>query len=71
MEPQIKSKEIDEIISISTLINSTFEINEVLNRIMDSANRVVEAEASSLLLIDEVTNSLESQALARLQPYLQ
>jgi Nif-specific regulatory protein len=58
MEPRIKSKEIDEIINISTLINSTFEINEVLNRIMDSANRVVEAEASSLLLIDEVTDSL-------------
>ena len=58
MEPRIKGKEIDEIINISTLINSTLEINEVLNRIMDSANRVVEAEASSLLLIDEVTNSL-------------
>jgi Nif-specific regulatory protein len=58
MESRIKSKEIEEIITISTLINSTFEINEVLNRIMDSANRVVEAEASSLLLIDEVTESL-------------
>jgi Nif-specific regulatory protein len=40
------------------LINSTFEINEVLKRIMDSANRMVEAEASSLLLIDETTNDL-------------
>jgi Nif-specific regulatory protein len=47
-----------EIIKISTLINSTFDINEVLNRIMDSANRVVKAEASSLLLIDETNNTL-------------
>jgi len=47
-----------EIIEISTLINSTFDINEVLNRIMDSANRVVKAEASSLLLIDETNNTL-------------
>jgi Nif-specific regulatory protein len=58
MEPRIKSEDIEEIISISTLISSTFEINEVLNRIMDSANRMVEGEASSLLLIDEVTESL-------------
>jgi len=58
METRIKSRDIEEIISISTLINSTFEINEVLNRIMDSAKRVVEAEASSLLLIDEVRENL-------------
>jgi len=48
----------EEIIKISTLINSTFDINEVLNRIMDAANRVVMAEASSLLLIDETDNTL-------------
>jgi Nif-specific regulatory protein len=48
----------EELIKISTLINSTFDINEVLNRIMDSANRVVKAEASSLLLIDETDGTL-------------
>ena len=53
-----KSKDLEEIIKISTLINSTFDINEVLGRIMDSANRVVKAEASSLLLIDESDNTL-------------
>ena len=61
MESRIKSTDIDEILAISTLINSTLEINEVLKRIMDSANRVVEAEASSLLLIDEATESLYFQ----------
>jgi len=50
--------DLEEIIKISTLINSTFDINEVLNRIMNSANRVVKAEASSLLLIDETDNTL-------------
>jgi Nif-specific regulatory protein len=58
MQSQIKSRDFEEIIKISMLINSTFEINEVLKRIMDSANRMVEAEASSLLLIDETTNDL-------------
>ncbi len=58
MESSVKSGGINEILTISTLINSTFEIDEVLNRIMDAANRMVEAEASSLLLIDEVTESL-------------
>ena len=61
MESPIKSSDIDEILTISTLINSTLEINEVLKRIMDSANRMVEAEASSLLLIDEATDSLYFQ----------
>jgi Nif-specific regulatory protein len=53
-----KSKDLEEILKISMLINSTFDINEVLNRIMDSANRVVKAEASSILLIDETRDSL-------------
>lgn len=53
-----RNQDLEEIIKISTFINSTFEINEVLNRIMDSANSVVKAEASSLLLIDETNNSL-------------
>ncbi len=58
MEMAAKGKDLEEILKISMLINSTFEINEVLNRIMDSANRVVKAEASSLLLIDETHNNL-------------
>jgi Nif-specific regulatory protein len=53
-----KGKDLEEIIKISTLINSTFDIHEVLGRIMDAANRVVKAEASSLLLIDETDNTL-------------
>lgn len=58
MNQPVKSKDLEEIIKISTLINSTFDINELLNRIMNSANKVVKAEASSLLLIDETTNNL-------------
>jgi len=58
MSLNVKRNDFEEIIKISTLINSTFEINEVLNRIMDSANKVVKAEASSLLLIDETDNTL-------------
>jgi Nif-specific regulatory protein len=58
MEQTAKGKDLEEILKISLLINSTFEINELLNRIMDSANRVVKAEASSILLIDETENNL-------------
>jgi len=58
MNSLTKSKDLEEIIKISILINSTFEINEVLNRIMHSANKVVKAESSSLLLMDETENNL-------------
>ncbi len=58
MPPLKNAGDFEEIIKISTLINSTFDINEVLSRIMNSANRVVKAEASSLLLIDETDNTL-------------
>ena len=58
MSSSVKGKDLEEIIKISTLINSTFDINEVLNRIMNSANKVVNAEASSLLLINEKENRL-------------
>lgn len=53
-----REKDFEEIIKISTIINSTFDINEVLKRIMDSANKVVKGEASSLLLINETNNTL-------------
>ncbi len=53
-----REKDFEEIIKISTIINSTFDINEVLKRIMDSANKVVKGEASSLLLINETDNTL-------------
>ena len=58
MEQVANSKDLEEILIIRMLINSTFEINELLNRIMDSANKVVKAEASSILLIDETENNL-------------
>ncbi|MBN2323070.1 MAG: sigma 54-interacting transcriptional regulator [Spirochaetes bacterium] len=58
MTSSTPSKDLEEILKISMLINSTFETNEVLNRIMDSANRVVKAEASSILLIDKKQDSL-------------
>ncbi len=56
-----REKDLEEIIKISTIINSSFDINEVLRRIMDSANKVVKAKASSLLLIDETDNTLYFQ----------
>jgi Nif-specific regulatory protein len=58
MTSSTPSKDLEEILKISMLINSTFETNEVLKRIMDSANRVVKAEASSILLIDKKQDSL-------------
>ena len=44
--------------NVSTIINSSLELNEVLSRIMNSVTEVVEAEAGSILLIDEETGRL-------------
>ena len=44
--------------NVSMIINSSLDLNEVLSRIMNSVTEVVEAEAGSILLIDEETGKL-------------
>ncbi|HMV34332.1 MAG TPA: SpoIIE family protein phosphatase [Turneriella sp.] len=49
---------LSEMIKVSKMINSTLDLNSLLESIMDSAKIVLKAEASSLMLIDRKTNEL-------------
>jgi len=53
-----KKKLIGELIRVSQLINSTIDIQDLLESIMSSAKLVLRTEGSSLMLIDEKTNEL-------------
>jgi sigma-B regulation protein RsbU (phosphoserine phosphatase) len=45
-------------LEVARLINSTLELDEVLNRIMTTSKAVVRADACSLMLVDEATDEL-------------
>ena len=47
------------LVEVSTLINAITDYNELLAAIMDVARRVMRAEGSALLLLNERTNDLE------------
>ncbi|MBV6493489.1 MAG: hypothetical protein LDLANPLL_01512 [Turneriella sp.] len=49
---------LSEMVKVSKMINSTLDLNILLESIMDSAKIVLKAEASSLMLIDKKTNEL-------------
>lgn len=49
---------LDEVMHVSKLINSSTDLESLLLSILSSAKRVLVAESSSLLLIDEQTNEL-------------
>ena len=46
------------LIEVSQIINSTLDLDNLLNTIMEIAKDVMRAEASSLMLLDENTNEL-------------
>lgn len=56
----MKSKlgDLASLIEVSQIINSTLELDNLLNTIMEIAKDVMHAEASSLMLLDENTNEL-------------
>ena len=47
------------LVEVSTLINAITDYNELLTAIMEVARRVMRAEGSALLLLNEQTNNLE------------
>ena len=49
---------LSEMIKVSKMINSTLDLNSLLESIMESAKIVLKAEAASLMLIDKKTNEL-------------
>jgi sigma-B regulation protein RsbU (phosphoserine phosphatase) len=49
---------LNQLIQVTTSLNSTLNLNELLNLIMTSAAELLNAETSSLMLVDEDTNEL-------------
>lgn len=52
------SSSIDRLKEISTWVSSVFDLDELLELIIDTATRMVQAKASSLLLLDKKTKKL-------------
>jgi putative nucleotidyltransferase with HDIG domain len=52
-ELQEKVSELTTLIEVSSLVNSTLDLNPLLNLVMELSTKVMKAEASSLLLLDE------------------
>jgi len=46
-------------IEVSVIISSTFELDELIHRVLETSQRVMGSEASNLMLIDEATGRLE------------
>ncbi|RME89217.1 MAG: GAF domain-containing protein [Candidatus Hydrogenedentota bacterium] len=53
-----------EMIKVSKMINSTLDLQSLLDSIMESAKVVLKAESSSLMLIDKKTNELYFNTIA-------
>jgi len=51
-------EQLQELLEVSRIINSSLNLDDVLVQIITIASKIVNAEASSLLLIDEPTNRL-------------
>lgn len=49
---------LEEVIKVSTIINSSLDFSEILKRVMDVTDKLLNCEASSLLLLDEPTGRL-------------
>ena len=58
VESQVKIKELSSLISISEMINSTLKLDSILTEVMEAASVMLEAEASSIFLIDEEKKEL-------------
>ena len=57
-KPAPTDSSIDRLKEISTWVSSVFDLDELLELIIDTATRMVEAKASSLLLLDKKTKKL-------------
>ncbi len=56
-----KVSDLSSLIEVSIIINSAFDLNELVRLVIEKAQSVMKAEASSVLLINEETNMLECE----------
>jgi len=52
---------LEGLIQVTAIISSVLDLDELLNLVMDKAQSVMHAEASSILLINEITGMLECE----------
>src|SRR3989338_6910129 len=58
---QKRIDKLSSLIEIGTLVNSTLDLAELLTLVMNIAEKVMDCQASSLMLIDEKTDELVFQ----------
>jgi sigma-B regulation protein RsbU (phosphoserine phosphatase) len=56
--PQIENTKLEQLLHLLTKINAELELNAILATIMESAKNIMQAEASSLMLVDSETQEL-------------
>lgn len=56
--PSDKIQNLQKILALNSILNSTLQLNELLTLIMKTSAEVMHAEVASLLLIDKVSNDL-------------
>jgi len=64
MLPTYHSEEIDALVELSSLINTSLDIFEVLNRAMRFVEEVIGTEGSSIFEMDDMTNELFFRVLS-------
>lgn len=63
--------DLTSLIEVSAIINATLDLDELINLVMQKAQAVMSAEASSIMLLNEATNLLECRfALGEVQDQL-
>ena len=53
-----KVENLEKLVEITSFLNSTIVLDDLLSRIMSESKRVVNADASSLFLLDEASQTL-------------
>ncbi len=56
--PKIENTKLEQLLHLLTKINAELELNAILATIMESAKNIMQAEASSLMLVDSETHEL-------------
>ncbi len=57
-ENALTKEQLSQLVEVAAIINSSLDPNQVLEKVMDLTNKILEVEASSLLLVDEPGNRL-------------
>jgi sigma-B regulation protein RsbU (phosphoserine phosphatase) len=52
-------KRLSSLIEVNSIISSSLNLDQILESVMTTSNQVMNADASSLMLIDEKTNDIK------------